>query len=156
MATFQEAFPELTAQAPHVHGNPMPSRSKLTQLSRQQLRDLARAYEIEVPKDGTKDQMLPAMINAEQSGIFRGPVKSEYHLMKAARDRDSSRGIPMTLPDPDLIEDTGLYRPASEMGDKQIRAILKDAGINTFGMGRKQMEELVESGGKQERPDSQG
>ena len=149
---FQDAFPELTAQAPHVHGTPLPAQTVLQRLSRQQLRDLARAYEIEVPRDGTKDDLLPAMISAEKSGIFRQPPKSPYHLEKAARDRDK-RPEPLSLTDPDLITDSGLYRPASEMEDKELRAILKDARINTFGMGRKQMEDLVESGAK--RPDSQ-
>lgn len=143
--SFTEAFPELMAQAPHIHGTPLPARTVLNRLSRQQLTDLARAYEVSIPQNGTKDEILPAMINAEQAGIFKGPVKSQYHLLKASRDRDK-RPEPLALPDPDLVKTAPTNLPASQMSIQELRKRLKDAGISSFQMKREQMEEIVEAG----------
>lgn len=66
---------------------PLPA-TLLTGLRRQQLVDLARAYEIEIPAGATKQQMLPSLITAEQQGVFRQQAKHPYYLQKAHQTSD--------------------------------------------------------------------
>jgi hypothetical protein len=80
---------------------------------------------------------------AEQAGVFNGPVKSLYHLEKAARDRDQVP-MPLSLANPDLAPPAD--RPASEMDEKTLRALCKEGGMNTFGKSRREMEQFIDSG----------
>lgn len=69
-------------------------------MRRQQLVDLARAFEIDIPAGGTKDQILPPMITAEQQGVFSRPPKHPYYLQKAHQTSDIPyRPLP---PNPEL------------------------------------------------------
>lgn len=86
MSSFQEAFPELKARAPQLPGAQPQGPSVLYQLRRQQLEDLGRAFGIRV--SGTKDQMLPLLLDAEARGVFKGPPRDPYYLRKAARSPD--------------------------------------------------------------------
>lgn len=66
---------------------PLPA-TLLTGLRRQQLVDLARAYEVDIPAGATKRQMLPSMITAEQQGVFKRQPKHPFYLHKAGRTSD--------------------------------------------------------------------
>ena len=142
MSQFQHPFPELTAQPAHIHGRPRPPSTILNQLSRQQLHDLAKAYGVEVKPNGTKEEIMPSMVVAEQQGIFKGPVKSPYYLEKASRQRDMVPE-PLSTPYPDNAPVT--TRPASEMDMKTLRRLCKEGGMNLFQKGRKDMEQFLES-----------
>lgn len=47
---------------------------------------MARAYNIKTDPNGTKAQILPDLVAAEQRGIFKRPPVDEYYLRKASRD----------------------------------------------------------------------
>lgn len=143
MSQFQHPFPELTAQPPQVRGQPPTPSTILNRLSRQQLHDLARAYGVEVKPDGTKPEILPAMVVAEQAGIFKGPVKSQYYLEKAARERDMI-ARPLSQPYPEDIPRA--RKPASEMDATELNRLCKEGGLNTFGKSRKEKEDFIDSG----------
>jgi hypothetical protein len=85
---FLDTFPELTAAPPTLPGEPTRAATVLDQLRRQQLHDLARAFDIDVPKDGTKKEILPPLLAAEASGIFRTQPKRPEYLAKAGRSAD--------------------------------------------------------------------
>lgn len=87
---FDDAFPERMASAPKAPGQPDFPATVLTQLRRQQLRDLATAFDVQIKADGTKDEILPAMIAAEANGIFRQPPKYQEYLVKASRSADQA------------------------------------------------------------------
>lgn len=82
--------------SPEVVENPLPPRlpgmevteSKLNALRRPQLVSLATAFGIEIPRDASKADILPYMIQAEKAGRFRGKPVSQYHLLLAQMDAD--------------------------------------------------------------------
>jgi hypothetical protein len=86
---FLEAFPEKKVAAPQMPGQAPQSNSVLHQLRLAQLRDLARAYEIPIDMDATKPDILPGMLQAEQSGTFRTPAKHPVWLERASVDPDA-------------------------------------------------------------------
>lgn len=136
-------------RGPRMPGQYQSNSTILARLSRQQLHDLARAYGVEVMPNGTKGQILPALEMAEQAGIFNGPVKSLYHLEKAARDRDQM-AVPLTYPNPDLAPAvkepvTGQPFAATELDTKTLRRLCKEGGMNVFQKSRKDMEAFLES-----------
>lgn len=53
-----------------------------------QLQDLAKAYDIAIPADATKNQIVPIMVSHEQAGVFRQPPKSRYHFLRAEMNHD--------------------------------------------------------------------
>ena len=57
-------------------------------MRRIQLVNLARAYEIEVDPDATKDRILPALVAAEQSNVFDEDAKHPAYLLRAAYSPD--------------------------------------------------------------------
>lgn len=58
-------------------------QSDLPRLRLQQLKDLARAYGIRIPKDGTKPHILPLLQAAELDGVFMHPPKNPYYFERA-------------------------------------------------------------------------
>ena len=60
----------------------------LSQMRRQQLHDLAQAYEVPVEKDGTKSDILPGMLAAQDAGVFKQPPKHPEFIDKAVRSSD--------------------------------------------------------------------
>ena len=86
---FQEAFPETKVPPPQMPGMAPHQPSVLHSLRVAQLRDLARAYEIKIDMDAPKPQIMPAMLQAEQSGIFRTPAKHAVFLRRASVDPDN-------------------------------------------------------------------
>lgn len=67
----------------------MGKSGELPKLRLQQLKDLARAYGINIPKDGTKPQILPLMEAAESAGAFLRPPKNPYYFEKAKWSPDA-------------------------------------------------------------------
>ena len=149
MNSFQEFVNSLpdTKHFPE-RGVPGPNQREistiLNRLSRQQLHDLARAFDIEVMPDGTKDQILPALVMAEQRGVFKGLVKRPYYLAKAARDRDLHKGIPLEMENPDNAPKVDV--PPAEMDFRTLQKVCSEGGMNTFGKGKKEMLEWLEAG----------
>ena len=120
--TFSEMFPELGAPPPTVTGQTPTSLTALTQLRRQQLHDLAKAYEVEVKPDGTKVEILPALQAAEQNGVFKKSAIHPYYLRKAAYNSDRPYenldwGSPPKGKRPDNVGDyRAMQKRAKELG----------------------------------------
>ena len=82
--------PEVTqAPSPPAMAGESMTPTKLHALRLRQLQDLAKAYEIALPTEATKTQILPFMIAAEQAGQFRSPPKHPYHYLHAQMNHDS-------------------------------------------------------------------
>ena len=131
-------FPEQTATPPQLPGQPTLRNSNLTGLRRQQLHDLAMAFCIEVPTDGTKEEILPVLREAELAGVFTQTPKRPEYLVKAGRNADQPPVDWMSHRAPDL--DVNNFQ--------HLRRIAKDAGINTFQMGEEEMREKLREMGK--------
>ena len=85
----QSALPERAESVlPPALAGEVITPSKLHAFRRTLLHNIAKAFGIDVPKDATKNEMLPALIAAEQRGIFRGQPTDEYHYLMAMRDPD--------------------------------------------------------------------
>lgn len=136
------------------------SSSQLVKLRKQQLLDLARAYEIPVEFSLSKSKILRIMEAEEDRGTFLRPPKNDYYFQKARFTADQVRdarsnggytkeGIPVTFlfpwtgpnPDPAPAKPT-----ASEvrkvLNEKQaqrssrismLRQECKARGLNSFG-----------------------
>ena len=150
---FEDAFPELTASPPKLPGTPALPPTKLQNLRLQQLRYLARAYEIPIDFDAPKPKILPALAAAEAAGAFAKPPKHELYLLKAARtpddppleheEYDPSGTYPRV---PRQAQDEEVPVPAvppSEMNHAQLQQACKQAGVNSFGMGADKMREAL-------------
>ena len=139
-------------------------QTPLTGLRRQQLVDLARAYEIPIPPGATKKEMLPVMIAAEQRNVFKSEPKHPWYLQKAVRTTDTpyiplpenpeiaaapaADGAPQTQAqpvDPAAPRLTRTGRKESDYHRKQ--RILKERGIKTFGLPKAEMDRLAEEHG---------
>ena len=161
MSQFQEAFPERTAAAPTLPGQPTITGTVLTQMRRQQLHDLAKAFRVQVPADGTKDQILPSLVAAEQQGVFRQQPIDPYYFHKAQRDADRLEPMPpglepldarpgqpaATTSPPAVVEVTGpVQAPVPSIGE--LRAACKARGINSFGKGKAALMEALDASGQ--------
>ena len=81
--------PEVTqAPSPPAMAGESMTQTKLHALRLRQLQDLAKAYEIALPTEATKTQILPFMIAAEQSGVFRSQPKHMSHYLRAQMNHD--------------------------------------------------------------------
>ena len=81
------ARPEMWAQEPTKLGQ-IPVVSWVGKLRLQQMKDLAAAYGLEIPKDGTKTQVLPHLVQAEQEGVFHRDANNDSYLLRASRTSD--------------------------------------------------------------------
>lgn len=118
-------------------GQPAVNASVLSTARRQQLVDLANAFGIAIPKDGTKMQILPIMVEAEQQGVFRMQPKRPEYLVKALRNPDEAPVDWEAHRPPDL--DVNNFH--------HLQRIAKEYGVNSFGKGREELEaELKERG----------
>lgn len=145
--SFQDAFPELQSAPPTRSGQIPMAQTLLTALRRQQLVDLARAYDIPILPGATKNEMLPAMIAQEQQGIFRTPPKRPWYLQKAQQTTDTPH-IPMPE-NPDLqkvIPKVKKAFPGSERKERfeELRQLAKKNGINTYKMKLADLEAALE------------
>lgn len=97
-------------------------QTPLLQLRLRQLRDLAAAFEIEILQNGTKAQILPAMLAAEQTGVFRTTPKNRLKLARAGWSHDDRQpGAEYTEP-PWVAEEV---RTLSEIKESEERGILQ-------------------------------
>lgn len=149
---FAEAFPELNVQAPTLMGQTPMQETVLTQLRRQQLHDLAKAYEIVVKPEGTKAEILPALVAAEGSGVFTKPAVHAYWLLKAAYNPDVPHlnnqwgKEPASLkPKPDQTDFRKL-----QMEGKRLAGVLGHR-VSEVGMTKEQLEAAVEQAQKEEK-----
>lgn len=140
--SFQHQIPEQGAVPPSMPGE-VQTASKLQTLRLRQLLDLAKAYAVEIPPHAnTKTRILPYMIAAEESGVFRGRPTSHYHLLHAQLSHDTKpsdqlladlhRAEWQEFPRPKLSEFNRLQLKAKEMG-------LKD----TMGKSRAELEKMI-------------
>lgn len=152
MSQFLDAYPERGAQPPTLPGQTRFTGTVLTQLRRQQLHDLARAYRISVPSDGTKEEILPSLISAERAGVFRTQSPDPYWFAKANRDPENPEPLP-----PGLAAPGARARPPGDLPTAQdgpppsiaeLRAACKAAGINSFGKTKAAMKEALDAGGE--------
>ena len=114
--------------------------------------DLARAYEIPLPAGGTKKQILPPMIAAEQQGVFRTPPKHPYYLQKAGRNTDMPR-VPMEPP-PEIqqtVEPPPKERARRKESDyNRKQRLLQERGVpgkEVFGRTKADIDRMAEQHG---------
>lgn len=121
------------------------------------MHDLARAYEIPVKSDGTKNEILPAMITAEQDGIFRTHPKHPYYFEKARRDPDK-RAEPLHNPEMDrpltkseakeVAEGEPVEKPKKVRKPSGYNLLQKEAkslGLNCWGMKTPELAKAIEN-----------
>ena len=77
--------PVVEGEALQVFGTP------LHLMRRQQLADVARAWEIPVERGGTKDEILQPLQAAEKGGVFKLPPKHPKFYKKAMRSSDENK-----------------------------------------------------------------
>lgn len=109
-------------------------------LRRQQLHDLAKAFDIPVDPNATKQDILYPLMAAEQRGVFREPAAHPYWLEKAMRDPDGPQ-TPLTLPYPDVPK-----KKPGKRGNASFRKLQKAAaalGVATVGMTFKELEDAI-------------
>ena len=82
-AMFPQSYPEKKGAAGEtVVGKP------LRLMRRQQLHDVARAWEIPVENGGTKTDILPVLLAEEKAGTFNHPPKHPEIAAKAMVESD--------------------------------------------------------------------
>lgn len=87
---------------PQLNGGETVLPTPMRAMRRQQLVDLAKAYNLpNIPIDGTKEEMLIGLIAAEQAGTFRKSPVSPAHFACAMRSSD----------DPVIVNDDGSPSP---------------------------------------------
>lgn len=137
MSAFQEMFPELGAQKPVMEGEMPQAPSPLGAMRRQQLHDIARAWEIKVELDGTKPDILPALIAAERAGVFKHPPKHPEFARKAMRNSDEPPLAPLAPVEVEMPD----YR-SMELGELTAACVAK--GIDTDRRGGDWMVKTLE------------
>ena len=138
--SFKQMFPEaeVMANPPALMGRPAMPRSPLNALTREQLSDIAVAFDLDCNRDGTKEEIMPAILQAEASGRFQKPAKDPYRLTKASKNADEWKAW----------REAGQAMPAFEMPDEErkeadswqmLRARGKQAGLNIYGKTREEI-----------------
>ncbi len=107
-------------------------KSPLVALTRDQLSDIVVAFDLAADRDGTKEELLPAILAAEQAGRFLKPAKDPYRLTRASKTPDEWK----------QWKEAGQPMPAFEMPEEErkeadswqmLRARGKQAGLNVYG-----------------------
>jgi hypothetical protein len=74
----------------------------LQRLRLRQLRDLAKAFNIDIDQEATKAQILPALIAAEQRGVFKNVASADRaRLMRANYNSDEGK---INFPEAEILE----------------------------------------------------
>ena len=128
MPAFQEMFPELSAELPLMAGDLPQAPSVLGKMRRQQLSDIARAWEIPVKMSGTKPEMMPLLLAAESAGTFRTPPIHPEFARKAMRNSDEP-------PFPNIIPKEGEIPHYRGMDIHQLVEACEAKGIDTNRRG---------------------
>ena len=138
MPAFQEMYPELGAQEPLMEGEMASTPTPLKRMRRQQLHDLARAWDIPVENGGTKETILPALMAAERAGVFKTPPKHPEFARKAMRNSDEPPLPPLRAGMPDY----------QTMDRGELSKACEDKGIDIHRRGGDYMiKQLEESHG---------
>lgn len=121
-------------------------------MRRQQLHDLARAYQISVPPDGTKEEILPSLVSAERAGVFRTRRPDPYWFAKAQRDPDRPEPMQSGLQPPEAREQppasAAHHMDAPPASMAELRAACKAAGINSFGKSKEALLAELDANGQ--------
>jgi hypothetical protein len=91
-----------------------------------------------VKADGTKAEILPAMMDAEARGVFKGPPVHNYYLKKAAFNSDIP-GENMDWGHPP--------KPPQKARKNELLDLQKEAkkhGVAGFGMTKEQYKDAIE------------
>ena len=149
---FQDSSPELQANPPQLPGEMDISGTALSRLRLSQLRDLARAFEIPVDLDAPKLTIMPAMMAAEQRGVFRVKPSRPYYYLRAGRSPDDP-----PLEHGDVFDEEGRYRdrvtetPPPEdqepYADLQARVRELWPAFNVVGAKREVLEGIIAGAG---------
>ena len=132
---FSDVFPERTVAPPQLPGQPIYTASVLNGLRLQQLRDLAYAFDVEIKTDGTKPEVLPAMLAAESAGIFQQQPKRPEFLVKASRSADEPH------------VDWQSYAKKAEPNFRQLQQLAKEHGVNAFQKGEEELRSELKAAG---------
>jgi hypothetical protein len=81
------------------------------------------AFGVEIKTDGTKPQVLPAMLAAEGEGIFQQPPKRPEYLVKASVSSDEAPVNWQAHAAPNVLT------------FQQLQKLAKQNDINSFGKG---------------------
>ena len=152
MTGFAEVFPELKVAPPTVAGQVPMVPTALTQLRREQLHNLAKAWEIPVKQDGTKPEIMPALVAAEANGVFKTAAIHPYYLRQAAFNPDRPHenndwGTPPKGPRPD---NTVKYK------DMQRRAKALGLGKACVGLKAPELAEAIRKAEHEQRQSESG
>lgn len=135
MTQFQKVYPELEATAPLMPGEEPQIQTPLHQMRRQQLHDVAMAWEIPVENGGTKQDILPMLLAAERNGKFKEPAVHPEYARKAMRNSDD--------PKPEQVK-PGTMAPVDRgmpdyrsMDMSELTAACEGKGIDTTRPGRR-------------------
>lgn len=153
--SFQDAFPELKSTAPLMEGEHSADRKYLVDnLRRQQLIDLAAAWNLEIAENAAKHVILIKMQEAEGQGVFLTPCPNPQLLAKAGRkadnrplDRAAQAGkTPEEVERLDRLRTGGILRKEEDGPGtmKALRELAKAKGINTFGKSKPWIQEQLD------------
>ena len=138
----QQAFPELAAIAPQTAGSEKAPPSVLHTMRREQLVNLARAFDVldKVPRDGTKPELLEAMLPMERAGIFRQSCEDPLALWYASKTADELvamriDGLPFPTREQHPLR---TQKPMTEMARLHEKA--KSLNIQSFGKKKHEIE----------------
>ena len=96
MANFQHSFPELQDNATNLtlsNGAPVINGVPFSNLRLHQLRNLARAWKINLDFDAPKPDIMPALMVAVRQGVFQRPPSLPYYAYMAMRTGDEKGPI---------------------------------------------------------------
>ena len=149
---FQHTYPEvqgsgtslMNGQTPTIGGVPMAN------LRLKQLRDLARAYQIQIDMDAPKPLILPALMAAANAGAFNKKPVLEYYFRRAHRtgdeqdsfehpiyeDTDRPAQVAPPLPSSGPVALASPVAPAPVLSDEEAD-VLKRYGHLTFATLRR-------------------
>jgi hypothetical protein len=109
----------------------------LLKLRRQQLIDLAKAFDIDVPQDATAPELREHLRKHEEQGAFRQPPKRPEYYVKASRSPD----------DPPVDWESHRAQTVSKDDFRMLQKLAKDNGINSFGKGAEELWDELEKAG---------
>ena len=138
--------------------------SLLRKLRLDQVRNIARAYEVKIGLDAPLKAIIEIMVSEESQGRFEGPPKRPYYFERARWNADQlkdmkSKGVktivPLgrwTGPDPDppppeLEYHEKLSQRNTDRNKTNIisglRSECKKRGLNSFGKGREELARMI-------------
>lgn len=154
--SFTDAFPEFNSAPPLLEGEHPPDQKYLVDnLRRQQLIDLAAAWNLEIDDNAPKHVMLIAMRRHEGAGTFRTDCPNPLMLQRASRrpddrrlDRATEAGkTPEEVDRLDYLRCGGILRKEEDGPGtmKALRELAKAKGINTFGLGKAEIQAKLDA-----------